>query len=176
MLIKLTFHDVIHTFTVLKAGEDSITVTWGLNQTLSATTDDSYKNVKLKLCYAPISQIDRAWRKTVDNLIKDKTCQFTIINKPFQKTNQSFEWRIENDVPAAIYFVRAYAYNSDGDEVAYGQTTNTKKSNNQFEIQGMSGRHRSLDIASICFSAFALVSFFGFVLIEKRNNKRSVKK
>ncbi|CAK9136014.1 unnamed protein product [Ilex paraguariensis] len=155
---------------VLKAGEDSITVTWGLNQSLGPGTDDLYKSVKVKLCYAPNSQVDRKWRKTSDNLSKDKTCQFTIVNKPYGN-NQSFEGQIERDVPTAAYFVRAYAYNSAGEEVAFGQTTDAKKKNNLFEIEGISGRHMSIDTASICFSAFSLVSLFGFFLVERRNRR-----
>ncbi|KAJ6743915.1 HIGH-AFFINITY NITRATE TRANSPORTER 3.2 [Salix purpurea] len=53
---------------VLKAGVDKITVTWGVNQTLPAGTDSSYKTIRVKLCYARISQVDRPWRKTVDLL------------------------------------------------------------------------------------------------------------
>jgi len=116
-------------FAVLVAGEDKITVTWGVNQTLAAGTDSAYKTIKVKLCYAPISQVDRAWRKTVDNMAKDKTCQFQIVAKPYDasnKTVQSFELTVERDVPSATYFVRAYAYNSEDVLVAYGQTTNTR--------------------------------------------------
>jgi len=112
-------------FAVLVAGEDKITVTWGVNQTLAAGTDSAYKTIKVKLCYAPISQVDRAWRKTVDNMAKDKTCQFQIVAKPYDasnKTVQSFELTVERDVPSATYFVRAYAYNSEDVLVAYGQT------------------------------------------------------
>ncbi|KAA8529649.1 hypothetical protein F0562_034251 [Nyssa sinensis] len=158
---------------VLNAGEDSITVTWGLNQSFPTGTDELYKEVKVNLCYAPISQVDRAWRKTVDNLGKDKTCQFTIVNKPYER-NQSIEWIINKDVPTATYFVRAYAYNSAGEEVAYDQTADGKKSSNLFEIQAISGRHLSLDIASVCFSAFSLLSLFGFFLAEK-SKRRQVK-
>ncbi|XP_059657832.1 high-affinity nitrate transporter 3.1-like [Cornus florida] len=158
---------------VLKAGEDNINVTWWLNQSFAAGTDESYKDVKVKLCYAPISQVDRSWRKTVDNMDKDKTCQFTIVNKPYER-KQSIEWSIAKEVPTATYFVRAYAYNSAGKEVAYGQTTHAKKSINLFEIQAIGGRHLSLDIASVCFSVFSLVSLLGFFLIEK--TKRSPNK
>lgn len=127
--------------------------------------------MEVKLCYAPISQVDRKWRKTFDNLKKDKTCQFTIYDKPYETNVERFTWKIEKDTPTATYFVRAYAYDSNGEEVAYGQTTNNKKTENLFKIQGISGRHASMDIASICFSAFALVSLFGFFLIEKRQSK-----
>ncbi|XP_059655120.1 high-affinity nitrate transporter 3.1-like [Cornus florida] len=161
---------------VLKAGEDLITVTWSYNQSFPAGTDSAYKTVKVKLCYAPISQVDRAWRKTVDNLAKDKTCQFKIIDKPYDPSNNSFTWTVEKDVPTAIYFIRAYALNSEGHEAAYGQTTSADKTANLFEIQSISGRHMSLDIASACFSAFSVVSLFGFFFLEKRKAKMSQQK
>ncbi|GMY14963.1 high-affinity nitrate transporter 3.2 [Fagus crenata] len=164
---------------VLKAGEDKITVTWGLNQSLAAGVDSTYKTIKLKLCYAPISQVDRAWRKTVDNIAKDKTCQFLIVSRPYDaadKTIQSFEGTVERDVPGATYFVRAYAYNSDNVEVGYGQTTDTHKTTNLFEIQAITGRHVSLDIASACFSGFSVVSLIGFFVAEKRRAKMSQQK
>ena len=149
---------------------------WGLNESFQAQGDDElYKKVKVTLCYAPVSQVDRGWRKTVDNLGKDKTCQFTIANIPYDassQSNQSVDWTIGNDVPTATYFVRAYAYNSAGEEVAFGQTTDAKKTMNLFEIQGISGRHISLELASICFSAFSVMSLFGFFLMEKRKSRR----
>ncbi|XP_040988810.1 high-affinity nitrate transporter 3.2-like [Juglans microcarpa x Juglans regia] len=161
---------------VLKAGVDKITLTWGLNQSLAAGTDSAYKTIKVKLCYSPVSQVDRAWRKTVDNLAKDKTCQFKIVSRPYDKRNQTFEWTVERDVPSGTYFIRAYAYNSDDVEVAYGQTTDAKKTTNLFDVQAISGRHASLDIASVCFSAFAVLSLLGFFIAEKRRAKLSERK
>ncbi|XP_076909314.1 high-affinity nitrate transporter 3.1-like [Bidens hawaiensis] len=155
---------------VLKAGEDDITVTFGLNQTITNQTEE-YKKVKVKLCYAPVSQIDRKWRETNDNLRKDKTCQFTIYNKPFEGNVEGLKWNIEKDIPTATYFVRSYAYNDANEEIAYGQTTNSKKTDNLFKIQGISGRHVSIDVASICFSVFALLSLVGFFIIERRQSK-----
>lgn len=127
--------------------------------------------MKVKLCYAPISQVDRKWRRTVDNLKKDKTCQFTIYDKPYEKNVEGFKWEIEKDTPTATYFVRAYAYDSVDEEIAFGQTTNDKKRDNLFKVHGISGRHVSIDIASICFSGFALLSLVGFFVIEKRQAK-----
>ncbi|KAA0055266.1 hypothetical protein IC582_029694 [Cucumis melo] len=161
---------------VLKAGVDKIRVTWVLNGTVKAGSDSSYKNIKAKLCYAPVSQVDRAWRKTEDDLKKDKTCQFDIVEKPYNpanKTAQSFEWTVERDVPTGTFFVRAYVFNSAGQEVAYGQTTDDKKGTNLFQIESITGRHVSLDIASVCFSAFSVVSLFGFFFIDKRKAKKA---
>ena len=161
---------------MLKAGQDQLTVTWSYNQTFPAGTDSAYKTVKVKLCYAPVSQVDRAWRKTVDRLDKDKTCQFKVVAKPYSPSNSSFTWTVEKDIPTATYFVRAYVYNSNGDQAAFGQTTDTHKTTNLFEIQAITGRHLSLDIASVCFSAFSIVSLFGFFYMEKRKAKLAQQK
>ncbi|KAI4336232.1 hypothetical protein L6164_014782 [Bauhinia variegata] len=164
---------------VLTAGEDRITVTWAVNKSLPAGTDSAFKTIKVKLCYAPISQKDRAWRKTEDELSKDRTCQHKIVTRPYDASNttvQSFEWLIERDVPRGTYFVRTYAHDSNDAEVAYGQTTDAHKTTNLFEILAISGRHTSLDITSICFSAFSVLSLFVFFYIEKRKAKSSVQK
>lgn len=153
---------------LVKAGEDQITVTWAYNTSFPAGTDSAYKTIKVLLCYAPISQKDRGWRKTVDNLKKDKTCQFKIVEKPYSPSNNTFTGIIKENVPTATYFVRAYAYSSDDVETAFGQTTDALKNTNLFQIQAISGRHLSLDIASISFSAFSVVSLFGFFYLEKR--------
>ncbi|XP_038894835.1 high-affinity nitrate transporter 3.1-like [Benincasa hispida] len=161
---------------VLKAGVDKISVTWIFVGTDKVKSDSDYKNIKAKLCYAPVSQVDRAWRKTEDDLSKDKTCQFDIVEKPYNpanKTVQKFEWTVERDVPTATFFVRVYVLNSAGDKVAYGQTTDDKKGTNLFQIESITGRHISLDIASVCFSAFSVVSLFGFFFIDKRKAKKA---
>ncbi|CAI9753975.1 unnamed protein product [Fraxinus pennsylvanica] len=158
---------------VSKAGEDNIVMTWSFNKSLAGVTDSGYKTVKFKLCYAPVSQQDRAWRKTEDHLNKDKTCQHAIVTKPYSSTNNTFAWTVERDVPTATYFIRAYVYNSEDHEVAYGQTTDAHKTTNLFNVQAISGRNVSLDIASICFSAFSIVSLFGFFYLEKRKAKMS---
>ncbi|MBA0702501.1 hypothetical protein Goari_022803 [Gossypium aridum] len=162
-----------HPQRLLRAGEDKITVRWGLNQSLPAGTDSAYKTIKVQLCYAPISQVDRAWRKTEDHLSKDKTCQFKIVKRPYTTGNQTLEWTIERDVPTATYFVRAYALDANDHEVAYGQNTDVKKTTNLFEIQAISGRHVSLDIASVCFSVFSIVSLMGFFFVEKRKGRKA---
>lgn len=150
-------------------------VTWSLNQTSSPGADSTYAKVLVKLCFAPVSQKDRAWRKTEDHLNKDKTCSFKMETKPYEKNTQSADWLIERDIPTGSYFVRVYALNADGHEVAYGQSTNQQKTTNFFEIQAISGRHASLDIASICFSAFSVVALFGFFFYEKRKARMSQK-
>lgn len=153
---------------VLKAGENNITITWALNTSFPVGTDSAYKTVKVKLCYAPISQKDRGWRKTVDNLEKDKTCQKKIVAQPYTSSSHSFTWTVVRDVPTGTYFIRAYAFNAADEEVGYGQTTDDHKATNLFEIQAITGRHISLDIASVCFSAFSVVSLLGFFFLEKR--------
>ncbi|KAG9446560.1 hypothetical protein H6P81_012688 [Aristolochia fimbriata] len=159
---------------VLKAGEDAVKVTWGLNTTIPAGTDSKYSKVVVKLCFPPVSQEERAWRKTHDELNKDKTCMFKIVERAYTKNKQeTYEWEIERDVPTATYFVRAYAVDSKGDEVAYGQSTNSKKTSNLFDIEAITGRHTSIDIAAACFSAFSVVTLFIFFYAEKRKGKKS---
>ncbi|KAL3835256.1 hypothetical protein ACJIZ3_009992 [Penstemon smallii] len=130
---------------VLKAGEDQITLTWSLNTTYAAGIDLAYKTIKVKLCYALISQKDREWRKTEDDLAKDKTCQHEI----------------------------SLAYNSADEEVSFGQTTDYHKTTSLLEVQAISGRTVPLDIASICFSVFSIASLFGFYLLEKKRARTS---
>ncbi|XP_050226170.1 high-affinity nitrate transporter 3.1 [Mercurialis annua] len=160
---------------VLKAGIDNITITWGVNQT---GVDSAYKTIKVKLCYAPISQKDRAWRKTEEELEKDKTCQVKIVARPYNAAikKETFTWTIERDVPTATYFVRAYAHDANDHAKAYGQSTDVHKTTNLFQIQAITGRHLSLDIASVCFSAFSIISLFGFFYNEKRKAKNSQSK
>ncbi|CAN6713775.1 unnamed protein product [Malus baccata var. baccata] len=160
---------------VLKAGIDKLTVSWGLNQSYEAGTDSTFKTIKVNLCFAQVSQVDRGWRKTVDNLAKDKTCLVKIVERPYtsNKSNDSFDWIIERDVPGATYFVRAYAFNAAGQQVAYGQTTDAKKTANLFVVEGITGRHLSLDITSVAFSAFSVLSLACFFIAEKRRAKSS---
>ncbi|CAM8916029.1 unnamed protein product [Rhodiola kirilowii] len=162
--------------TFLKAGIDNITVTWGL--TAGNTGSDSlWKSVKAKLCYAPISQKDRAWRKTVNLIKKDKTCQFLVKDAPYNGSQTTVTWVIKRNTPTAYYFIRAYAFDAAGHEVAYGQTTKDPKSTEAtfFFVEAVSGRHLSLDIASLVFSAFSVLSLVFFFWLEKSKGKRASK-
>ncbi|GER56768.1 component of high affinity nitrate transporter [Striga asiatica] len=160
---------------VLKAGEDNITITWSLDLSLPSKTDSAYKTLKIKLCFAPISQQDRGWRKTEDDLRKDKSCQHNVITKLYNRANNNFTWTVGKDVPSATYFIRAYVLDSSGKEVAYGQTTDDQKKSNLFEIRAISGRHVSVDVASACYSGFAVFSLVWFFYLEKKkaNNRAS---
>lgn len=153
-------------FLVLDAGKDKLSITWKLSST--AGGDDAFKTIKVKLCYAPASQVDRPWRKTHDELFKDKTCPHKIIARPYDKTDQSFEYTLERDIPTGTYFVRAYAVDQNDHEVAFGQSTDEAKKTNLFKVQAISGRHTSLDIASICFSVFSVLALVVFFVNEKR--------
>ncbi|KAL5993947.1 hypothetical protein ACLOJK_038304 [Asimina triloba] len=133
---------------VPRAGEDIITVIWGLNGTTHRGVDSQYEKVKV---------------------------EHEIIDRPYTQSNKqvSIDWMIKKDVPTATYFVRAYVVDDSGKEGAYGQNSVKNKATNLFSVQGTSGRHASLDIAAACFSAFAVVSLFGFFYEEKRKAKKS---
>ncbi|KAI3970405.1 hypothetical protein MKX01_024052 [Papaver californicum] len=153
---------------VMKAGDDAITVTWGYNQSSPAGTDADFKKFEVKLCFAPISQKQRAWRKTEEELLKDKTCQFLIVGKPYAADAQNVTWTIKRNIPSATYFVRAYAFNSVNQEVAFGQSTDDKHTTNLFTVQAITGRHASIDICAGVFSAFSVITLFVFFFLEKR--------
>ena len=151
-------------------------MTWSFNKTFPAGTDSAYKTVKVKLCYAPISQENRPWRKTKDELNKDRTCQHKIVSRPYSPSTNTFTWTIERDIPSATYFVRAYVFDAEDKEVAYGQATDAANKTHLFEVEAITGRHASLDIASVCFSVFAIVSLAGFFYLEKRKAGSSMQK
>lgn len=151
----------------ITAGVGQIAVRWGLNQSLNDIDTSSYKTVKVKLCYLPESQKDRPWRKTEDDLVKDKTCQHDITSKPYSQSNNSVTCTVQKDVPTADYFIRAYVVNAAGKQVAYGQTTGSRLS-----VIAITGRKASIEIASVVFSALSVVSLAGFFYLEKRKAKR----
>lgn len=147
------------------AGEDKLGVTWALNnRSFPVGTDAPYRKVNVKLCYAPVSQVGRPERKTLDDLDKDKTCQFDIFAGQYNASSkwQVYESTLERNVPAASYFVRAYVLDSAAVVVAYGQSTGPNKDYNIFEVQASSGSHKTVDIVFICFSAFCFLFLVGF--------------
>ncbi|KAL2630175.1 hypothetical protein R1flu_014861 [Riccia fluitans] len=146
-------------------GTDHLVISWAFNSSF-AGKDADYVNVKIRLCYAPVSQTDRGWRKTKDDLHKDKTCSKGIAKQKYVATGNTTTWRITKDVPGAIYFVRVYAVDALGTQLAFGQTTDKNKTTNLFEIVPISGRHASVDVAAAVFSVFSVGSLMGFLSLE----------
>ncbi|CAN4088038.1 unnamed protein product [Withania somnifera] len=109
----------------------------------------------------------QGWRKSNDNLNKDKTCQINAVTMRYKPSNNNFTWTIEKDVPTATCFQRAYAY---------GQTTDVHKKTYLFKITSITGRHVSIDVCASCFSAFSLICVVGFYFVEKRKTKISGRK
>ncbi|ESQ54847.1 hypothetical protein EUTSA_v10027123mg, partial [Eutrema salsugineum] len=143
----------------LESGKDIIRVTWKLKSSVKIDVDAAIKTVDVRLCYAPISQVDRPWRQSHNELFKDKTCPYKIVSKPYDKISQSLNWIIERDIPTGTYFVRVYGIDANGHE-----TTNL------FSVEAIDGRHISLDAASICFSIFSVVALLVFFMRERRRN------
>ncbi|KAL6899336.1 hypothetical protein ACP4OV_005994 [Aristida adscensionis] len=153
----------------LHAGEDTLTVTWSLNTTAEpAGADAAYKSVKVTLCYAPVSQKDRGWRKSNDDLSKDKACQFKLTQQPYAAGAGRFEYVVARDIPTATYFVRAYALDASGTQVAYGQTAVAAA----FDVAGITGIHASLKVAAGVFSAFSVVALAFFFVVENRKKNK----
>ncbi|CAA7037301.1 unnamed protein product [Microthlaspi erraticum] len=156
---------------VLEPGKDMVRITWKLKSSAKVDADAAFKTVEVKLCYAPISQDDRPWRMTHNELYKDKTCPYKIVSKPYDKIPQSLNWTLDLDIPTGTYFVRAYAKDAKGHEVAYGQSTDAEKTTNLFSVEAISGCHLLLDIASMFFSVFSVVSLFVFFVKAKKNSR-----
>ncbi|XP_076934225.1 high-affinity nitrate transporter 3.1-like [Bidens hawaiensis] len=121
---------------VLRAGVNTLTITWAYNTNLTVS-EANYTTIEAKLCYAPVSQTGRDDRKTDDNLDFDKTCPFDITNGTYKHANNTFTWPIPKDTPSATYFVRVYVINAKNHEIAYGQTTNDQKTTNLFQVDGV---------------------------------------
>ncbi|KAF3602942.1 hypothetical protein F2Q69_00035509 [Brassica cretica] len=283
---------------VLDAGIDKLSITWKLSST--AKKQANFTTIKVNLCYAPVSQVDRPWRRTENELFKDKTCPHKIITRAYNKSSQSFKYTLDRDIPTGTYFVHTlqensgiltdipteneilgisrgiseetqnwvssefprniprdrflgiyrgtcsseyseeyvrryipidrfcflgipsensegcprkeeiprnyfrrlvssicrrnndiptkfrrffpsesllfscsdtYAVDAKDHEVAFGQSTNEAKTTNLFSVQAISGRHKSLDIASVCFSVFSVLALLVFFVNEKRKAK-----
>jgi len=150
----------------LKAGEGKVTVTWVLNKTGDVDKSKYVGKVAVKLCYRKESQIDRPWRKTEDELFKDKTCAHEIATKPYSATEDSAEYVVKKDVPTGHYFVRAYVVDASGAKIAYGEDKSVDLS-----VTAITGRHASIDIAAAIFSAFSVVSLAFFFYLEKKKSK-----
>eukprot|EP00246_Nothoceros_aenigmaticus_P002335 TRINITY_DN13185_c0_g1_i1.p1 TRINITY_DN13185_c0_g1~~TRINITY_DN13185_c0_g1_i1.p1 ORF type:complete len:209 (-),score=17.37 TRINITY_DN13185_c0_g1_i1:451-1077(-) len=156
---------------VIKAGLDTLHVSWALNASF-AGADAGYHSVDVKLCFAPPSQPNRKWRKTNDDLEKDKTCGFDIVKRPYTAGSNTEDWLVAKKVPFAFYFVRVYAHNANGTIVAFGQTTDPKKTANLFQVRPISGRTVSIDVAAACFSVLSLVALISFYVFERRAFKK----
>ncbi|KAG2247647.1 hypothetical protein Bca52824_087275 [Brassica carinata] len=157
---------------VLDAGIDKLSITWKLSST--AKKQANFTTIKVNLCYAPVSQVDRPWRRTENELFKDKTFPHKIITRAYNKSSQSFKYTLDRDIPTGTYFVHTLQENSvdaKDHEVAFGQSTNEAKTTNLFSVQAISGRHKSLDIASVCFSVFSVLALLVFFVNEKRKAK-----
>ena len=155
-----------------QAGKDHVAIQWSLNSTF-AGQDSRYSKVVTHLCFGPPSQVNRGWRKTNNDLSIDKTCSAaTIATQPYTSAGNSTVWLISREVPKADYFVRAYATDATGLQLAFGQSTNTNKTTNLFPVDPISGRSTSIDIASAMFSIFAVGSFLGYLGLEKLINTR----
>ncbi|XP_074298704.1 high-affinity nitrate transporter 3.1-like [Silene latifolia] len=149
----------------LQAGLDKITVKWTLTK---PGEDAKYIKVAVKLCYRKESQIDRPWRKTEDELFKDKTCAHDIATKLYSAPGNTTEYLVKKDVPTGHYFIRAYAVHSTGAKVAYGEDKNI-----DLIVTAITGRHASIDITAAIFSGFSVISLAFFFYLEKKSSKRA---
>ncbi|KAL2631646.1 hypothetical protein R1flu_016332 [Riccia fluitans] len=154
---------------VATVGEDTLAVEWSLDPSMPSNVDEEYADVELKLCFAPVSQIDRDWRRTFDDLDKDKTCFKEIATQRYTNAGNSVVWRVPKNIPGAYYFVRAYALSVMGVEVGYGQSTDDSRDSNLIKIIPITGTHAAMDIAGTVFSLLSVVSLFIVLARESRS-------
>jgi hypothetical protein len=159
-------------FAVARAGVDTILVKWSLNASAPPGIDDNYSKVNTKLCFAPVSQLTRKWRKNSNDLSIDKTCSFDIATQNFSTAGNSVLYLVSKTVPYAEYFVRAYVLNVEGNQVAYGQSTNANKTTNIFTVDPITGRHATIDVAVAVMSVFSVASLFTYYVGEQIYLKR----
>ncbi len=159
-------------FAVARAGVDTILVKWSLNASAPPAIDVNYNKVHTKLCFAPVSQLNRKWRKKSNDLSIDKTCSFDIATQNFSTAGNSVLYLVSKTIPYAEYFVRAYVLNVEGNQVAYGQSTNANKTTNIFTVDPITGRHATIDIAVAVMSVFSVASLFTYYVGEQIYLKR----
>lgn len=147
----------------IRTGEETIMVSWRVNTTAAPLT--TAQKVRTKLCFAKESQVLRGWRKTADDLKKDKTCLYNIALGPYTAEGATVPYKVPRSVPGAKYFVRAYALDAAGHEVATGQSSPDKVADT-FTVIPITGRHTSIDVAVGVFSVFSVGSLFGFFILE----------
>ena len=98
----------------LKAGVDSITVSWG-NQVASGDSVD------VKLCYTDIKS--KPWRKFKDNVKKNKKCKQTAVEKAniaVGETGSSVTIPVELNIAPTTYTIQILSKDSTGGYTAYG--------------------------------------------------------
>jgi hypothetical protein len=154
--------------TDVHTGRDNILVSWRVNTTVA--TNVTVAKVRAKLCFAKESQVLRGWRKTNEDLSKDKTCLYEIATVPFAP-NGTFNYHLPKSVPGAKYCVRVYGINAAGIQVAYGQSSPDRVANT-FTVIPITGRHTSIDVAVGVFSVFSVGSLFTFFILENMYLKR----
>jgi len=122
----------------VQAGNGSnIIVYWrGINKTADGVTSQKVDaelakvtKVQVKACFSKHSTKDRKWRKTKDEIGKDKQCFKKLIEEvhypaPGSTTAQveSYTWTIADTIPKATYFFRVFAYDAEGNTIGYGDS------------------------------------------------------
>ena len=125
---------------------------------------DSFKTVTLRLCYAPESQKDRKWRKTKDNFKKNNQCKQPGLAKiktmdwPAGQKEVSYDFKPDENVAEASYFVEAYVQDADSKYVAWGSS----KASSHFYIFAWEAIDAGLQTACIILSCISWASLGGY--------------
>lgn len=160
-------HEILNVFIYsespgLQTGQDTIVVSWKVNTTAAPFTATK---VQTKLCFAKASQVDRVWRKTDDDLKKDKSCLYEIGVAEYTPAGAASNVLLPTFVPRGKYFVRAYAMDASGLQVAYGQSSPDKVAS-VFPVIPISGRSTTMNAAVAVLSVLSVTCLFSFFVLE----------
>jgi hypothetical protein len=89
---------------------DTVIISYAINGSNPNATNDANTGIALRACFAKSSAKDRPWRndKKVINPSESNQCKKLITKTPLPLGNGTFVWKLPNNLPAAIYNIRAY--------------------------------------------------------------------
>mmetsp|Transcript_27001 Transcript_27001/g.51076 ORF Transcript_27001/g.51076 Transcript_27001/m.51076 type:complete len:219 (-) Transcript_27001:283-939(-) len=155
--------DCAEGLSVFKAGEDpleklSITFKNGGGGDWSKVT-----NYQVKACFSDPSISDRPWRKKKDEISKNKQCLKKDIDSADWDSPSTSEitihWEVKSSIPKAVYYVRVFAKDADGNHVAYGDSDVTS---GFFKVSGYDGLEPGIVAGAVILSVLSWAILIGY--------------
>lgn len=104
------------------ANADKVVVSFSFNSSFP-DAKKGVTGIDLRACYSPVSMVDRPWRKDKKAINPSESNQCKkLMNKaaPLPAEDGTFTWTLPNNLPGAIFNVRAYTVcGMDGDDKKY---------------------------------------------------------
>lgn len=131
----------------------------------TAEDTSSWATVTLRLCYAPVSQVNRKWRKAKPTVEGNNACKQPGLKKiatiPWEAGTTTLEYTFQPDpnVAAAVYFVEALAQDAEGAYLAKGSTGETGPF---FQVLAWAAVDTGLIAAASVLSVLSWTSFIAY--------------